>query len=299
MRSILMIALSMILTIQLVGQESNRKQELKQERKDHFENTVHPFITKEHNAFLESMERADRELLTELKAKKAEMQIKRKEIKEKRKESEIPTNISREEFHELMKAKKAERGEAAENFKMDLMYLTHKYQDELKEHLEVIKAEKAKWKEEGKAKRQQARDLSEADRGKMKRKMAHKKHKGKKGRKFASKFLLWDDNVENHREMRSQSNRLNKSEMDRELVAYPNPVSDVLSLEFNSETEEDVNVIVLNSNGQIMISEDYSGLNRGTTQLSIDVSTLRSGTYIYKIQGENIKESGQFQVVDK
>ena len=45
MRSILMIALSMILTIQLVGQESNRKQE----RKDHFENTVHPFITKEHN----------------------------------------------------------------------------------------------------------------------------------------------------------------------------------------------------------------------------------------------------------
>ena len=126
MRSILMIALSMILTIQLVGQESNRKQE----RKDHFENTVHPFITKEHNAFLESMDRADRELLTELKAKKAEMQIKRQEIKEKPNESEIPTNISREEFHELMKAKKAERGEAAENFKMDLMYLTHKYQDE-------------------------------------------------------------------------------------------------------------------------------------------------------------------------
>jgi Secretion system C-terminal sorting domain len=65
------------------------------------------------------------------------------------------------------------------------------------------------------------------------------------------------------------------------LKVYPNPLSNVLTVEFNNGLNKATNFEVVNILGQIVL--------RGTVNQSVDVLALSNGTYIVKVGEEQVK----------
>ena len=71
---------------------------------------------------------------------------------------------------------------------------------------------------------------------------------------------------------------------DIEYSLYPNPVSDVLNIELNIEKNDNTNLIILNTAGQVVYSENI-GLNSGLNTLRLNVNNLVEGMYFIRITG--------------
>ena len=74
-----------------------------------------------------------------------------------------------------------------------------------------------------------------------------------------------------------------------ELKLHPNPVTDILNIEYTNEL---TNVSVFNMLGQEVISNDQS-----TTSTTVDMSRLPSATYLVKVTSENVSKT--FKVIKK
>ncbi len=75
-----------------------------------------------------------------------------------------------------------------------------------------------------------------------------------------------------------------------EVNIYPNPVRDVLSIEFNGNASETVHFEVCDLVGKVVYSRQVAsqnGLNRNT----FDLSTLSAGTYLLSMETEGIRSS--------
>lgn len=59
---------------------------------------------------------------------------------------------------------------------------------------------------------------------------------------------------------------------------YPNPVKDILTVEFESTVSGNATLMLYNTNGQLVL-EDKVGLRKGVLKKEIDVNSLTSGTY--------------------
>ncbi len=68
--------------------------------------------------------------------------------------------------------------------------------------------------------------------------------------------------------------------------AYPNPTSDVLNINFESETNEDYNVNLVDLTGRVVRSERVSAFE-GENFLQWNVGEYHSGVYILMVQGRN------------
>ena len=74
---------------------------------------------------------------------------------------------------------------------------------------------------------------------------------------------------------------------------YPNPVNDILNVEFKTERNKKINIIISDQLGKVVhtVSELYP---KGIQQESIDVSSFATGYYIITIQGNNMMETFKF-----
>ena len=78
------------------------------------------------------------------------------------------------------------------------------------------------------------------------------------------------------------------------LQVYPNPAADHVSLEFTLETAGDVNLVLYNMQGQIVQTVLSTQLAAGRHQVSSDVSAIKAGVYLYKLESSTGKpQSGR------
>lgn len=68
---------------------------------------------------------------------------------------------------------------------------------------------------------------------------------------------------------------------------FPNPTSDVATIEFNLKNKaENVNIMVLDINGKLISSYELGAQNAGVNSFSFDVSNFAAGSYFYTIQAD-------------
>lgn len=204
MRSLIIIAFSFFFAFNANAQDIKEKGQAKEAAQKYFQENINPFITKRHNDFVAGLSLEDRALLSALKANHAEMESNRKARKERPKNTDVPADISREDFHKLMKERHAGQSEARETFKMDLKYLSHKYQEEIEQHMEAIKSQKEVWKKDLKEMRPDREENKQmSEKAKLKRNANAGKDKSRRGGKgFIAKFLLWDEKADAEKNMR-------------------------------------------------------------------------------------------------
>jgi hypothetical protein len=67
---------------------------------------------------------------------------------------------------------------------------------------------------------------------------------------------------------------------------YPNPTSNTVTVEFNAENNENLNVRMLNLNGQDVL-EPTRIPSKGKNIITLDVSSLPRGAYFMQITGDS------------
>ncbi len=69
------------------------------------------------------------------------------------------------------------------------------------------------------------------------------------------------------------------------LVVFPNPADNILQLRFNALKPDDVTIMVMDMQGKI-IKRQTNYLNTGNNDISIDISGLSKGNYIFSIKNK-------------
>jgi len=96
------------------------------------------------------------------------------------------------------------------------------------------------------------------------------------------------DNIYLH----SQSSAISDLTFER-LIAFPNPANDILHLRFYALKPENVNIRIFDMKGRQLIHKKLSNI-QGQKDLTIDVSQLPHGNYIYSVETEKEKKSFVF-----
>ena len=79
----------------------------------------------------------------------------------------------------------------------------------------------------------------------------------------------------------------NKPSFKSDLKAYPNPAEDMLNIEFELNSSENVSYSVFNNNGQVVRTANSRLLPAGKNKIQIQTRDLRSGFYYVRLQTEN------------
>lgn len=85
---------------------------------------------------------------------------------------------------------------------------------------------------------------------------------------------------------------VNTNEKIKNIIVYPNPVSELLNISFNSEIPEELYCEIFTIEGVNVFSEKFS-VNNGVTNKVISVGNLSKGIYLLKLtnkNGENYKQ---------
>ena len=91
---------------------------------------------------------------------------------------------------------------------------------------------------------------------------------------------------------------VNEEESLGEITIFPNPTHDMLWLEYEGATLNELFINVYNLMGQIVFRQEESMFQNGAL-VKIPVSKLPSGMYILSLQGENVLKSVKFIVKHK
>lgn len=75
-----------------------------------------------------------------------------------------------------------------------------------------------------------------------------------------------------------------------EATLFPNPVSDLLKIQWGSPDESSVVIKVFDASGRLMLSEETT-VNKGYSESTLDLSFLANGLYFVSLGGELINES--------
>ncbi|MEO6833952.1 MAG: T9SS type A sorting domain-containing protein, partial [Chitinophagaceae bacterium] len=106
------------------------------------------------------------------------------------------------------------------------------------------------------------------------------------GRVFVTEMLFPQDSNQHNGQRMIKANDLES------YVVSPNPVKDVMQVNFTQLTNQTGNVTIADVSGRIIRVDELEGLS-GT--LDISLSTLETGIYFYKImQGAIVKQTGKF-----
>jgi hypothetical protein len=102
----------------------------------------------------------------------------------------------------------------------------------------------------------------------------------------------------------SGSNRMDNQEVEmveesiaiqEELHLYPNPTRDQLNIQFDSATEEEVQIRVVDLMGRTLSVQDWSVVN-GKNYKQLDVTRMETGTFLLIIASKNNIQSKRFIV---
>jgi hypothetical protein len=74
------------------------------------------------------------------------------------------------------------------------------------------------------------------------------------------------------------------------LIAYPNPTSSNLTVEFTSDQSQDVNMTMRDASGRVVYNE-LKAVATGANATLIDVSTFAKGIYMLQLQSNNTTET--------
>ncbi|MFN6092996.1 MAG: T9SS type A sorting domain-containing protein, partial [Bacteroidota bacterium] len=74
------------------------------------------------------------------------------------------------------------------------------------------------------------------------------------------------------------------------MIAYPNPTSTNLTVEFTSELSQDVNMTMRDASGRVVYAESKT-VATGANATLIDVSTFAKGIYMLQVQSNNTTET--------
>ncbi len=80
-----------------------------------------------------------------------------------------------------------------------------------------------------------------------------------------------------------------------EMVAYPIPAKDVLNFKLNFDTQRSIDVCIMDMTGRVLINQNYTK-SEGEHRISLNVSELPAGVYVYRIQVDEKNYSKQFVV---
>ena len=69
---------------------------------------------------------------------------------------------------------------------------------------------------------------------------------------------------------------------------YPNPMTNYAIVDFNLAEANKVSIVLVNTIGQVVFSEELGKLNAGTQNYSLDAASLSNGLYLLHIKvGDN------------
>src|SRR5690554_6519642 len=71
-----------------------------------------------------------------------------------------------------------------------------------------------------------------------------------------------------------------------EFNVYPNPATNLVNVEFELQTEEDITISIINTVGQVVSTNNLGKVN-GVQSTQVDVSNLNAGIYIIKLATKN------------
>jgi hypothetical protein len=74
--------------------------------------------------------------------------------------------------------------------------------------------------------------------------------------------------------------------MQQQVRIFPNPTKDVISIEFETATDNTVNVSIFNAQGRTVMEET---ITNGNTAL--DVSNLQKGIYIVRLSAPSLNKT--------
>jgi hypothetical protein len=87
--------------------------------------------------------------------------------------------------------------------------------------------------------------------------------------------------------------KIDRQETKNDFEIYPNPVSDKLFIDFDSQDFDNTELLIYNTAGQIIINTQQN-FSPGQNTFRIDVSNLPKGVYFVKITGEKTYETKKF-----
>jgi hypothetical protein len=81
-------------------------------------------------------------------------------------------------------------------------------------------------------------------------------------------------------------------------VFFPNPTSDVVSYQFTAETNESLNMEVVNTLGQVVISQNRN-VRVGTNSISVNMSELAPGAYTVRVKHQKTGVTNSEKIIKK
>ena len=101
-----------------------------------------------------------------------------------------------------------------------------------------------------------------------------------------------DVNIFNDRECLSMTNN------DILFHPYPNPASGKINFDWISSENENVEVTIYRSTGQVVFKQEFLMVQPGINQLAIDISSLSSGFYLVQYSGVRAKKTFSISVIN-
>ena len=80
------------------------------------------------------------------------------------------------------------------------------------------------------------------------------------------------------------------------LVAYPNPAANNLNVAFETTKSGNASIIVSNTVGQVVLSQNFGTVYTGRSVQSLDIASLNNGIYFYTVTTANGVATAQFVV---
>lgn len=78
------------------------------------------------------------------------------------------------------------------------------------------------------------------------------------------------------------------------IKCFPNPADNHINFKFTIPVSGDTSLRIMNTAGQTVLIKTAENLHYGSQQISVDISALEPGTYIYQIQGKVPIGTGRF-----
>lgn len=85
------------------------------------------------------------------------------------------------------------------------------------------------------------------------------------------------------------------SNLSMDVIAYPNPVVDNLNLKLTSPIESQAQIFIYDLNGRIVKDIVNTSVYRGTQLINLEMESLPTGQYLYKVNIGNKNMHGRFQ----
>jgi glucose/arabinose dehydrogenase len=84
--------------------------------------------------------------------------------------------------------------------------------------------------------------------------------------------------------------RIEESIENDQILAYPNPTHDVINILVKATDDEDLNILLYNANGQLVLLKMLNGINRSQVQ-TINIGHLPDGIYLLEVLGNNSRRT--------